>query len=787
MKRFLAILTAAVLTFAAAAPACAAGGSEITVSKDRISHDVADTLYGIFIEDISYACDGGLVSQMVNNGSFEYAPKQDAGWVFEGVNAETGTDKPLNAQNPTYAVLNVEGECTVRNIGFPELYIYKTYEMEAGKNAVPDMGFKQGVTYDFSCYVKNLGYRGGVEVYLDSPANAAERVALDVPIADTWTKITAKLPSAATEDGGLALTFTGKGRLAIDFVSLVPENAYGYGEEAWKYTTLRPDLYEALKDLSPAFVRFPGGCLAEGTDVNNLYNWKKTVGPLEARPQAVNLWEDPGNGRYYNNTSAMGYHEYFQLCEDLGAEAIPVVNAAMTCQARNGYNDHVIADWKIDMTADEWRSMIVDDWGWDPNNEQAIVDYTNWIDSLGIRTHDDFEAWLDTVALRPGTEAFSEYTQDLLDLVEYANGDASTKWGAVRAKNGHPAPFNIHYLAIGNENWGDLYFRNFDALYKAVKKVYPDLTIVSTAGAAMEGTEFDRSWNEINEKYADCIVDEHYYTRDGYLFDHNDRYDGYDRSGAGVFVGEYAVTASGIGTMETKNNLLAALEEASFLTGLERNGDVVKMASYAPTFAKVNANSWDYNLIWFDSQEAVLTPDYYVQMLYSNNTGTKYIDTDFSADKLWHSVTVDEDERVIYAKFVNTGAGRSVTLNLDGFEEIGAVTVQTLQHDYLAACNEVGKLVIAPQEAALKTDGRSVTAKLKKNSITVVRIPYGGNDGESVYRLPHEYKPEFYIPIKYVLIYAGIALGCAAVLTAVLLTVRGVKRHKRKKRLADEP
>ncbi|MBQ4207317.1 MAG: hypothetical protein II621_03355, partial [Clostridia bacterium] len=162
-------------------------------------------------------------------------------------------------------------------------------------------------------------------------------------------------------------------------------------------------------------------------------------------------------------------------------------------------------------------------------------------------------------------------------------------------------------------------------------------------------------------------------------------------------------------------------------------------------------------------------------------------DTDFSAEKLWHSVTVDEDERVIYAKFVNTGAGRSVTLNLDGFEDIGPVTVQTLQHDYLAACNEVGKLVIAPQETALKTDGRSVTANLKKNSITVVRIPYGGNDGAAVYRLPHEYKPEFYIPIKYVLIYAGIGLGCAAVLIAVLLTVRGVKRHKRKKRRADEP
>ena len=743
MKKFVTAIMAFTLVLSAAIPVQAGQDYTLDIKKSNISHEVSDDLYGVFIEDISFACDGGLISNLVNNGSFEYEAKPDAAWMFSDITSDIQSETPMNENNTKYEALSIDGKGIIKNIGFPELYKYKTYEVDESKQTQADMGFKEGEEYEFSCYVRNVDFDGTISVYLDSKGNSSDVTVISNEGTSTkqWTKLSATLTANKTEDGGLAIAFNGTGTILLDFVSLVPHSSHGYGTDQWQNATLREDLYEALKNLNPAFLRFPGGCLAEGTDLNNLYSWKNTIGALEERKQDVNLWQDDNNGRYYVNTNAMGYHEYFQLCEELGADAVPVLNVGLTCQGRNQYDDHVVAHEKrMVMSDEEWHDYMVNERGWNPDDEQAIVDYTNWIDSFGIKSDEDFEAYLDTIAYRPGTDEFTNYAQDILDLIEYANGDAQTTyWGALRAANGHENPFNLKYIALGNENWGDIYFRNFDALYSIIKDKYPDITIISSAGAWLEGEPFDKAWQTINEKYPDTIVDEHYYTEQQYLFEHNDRYDSYDRNGAGVFIGEYAAKTPGFGTMETKTTIFSAIEEASYMTGFERNGDIVKMSSYAPTFAKINANCWDLNMIWFDSQDTVLTPDYYNQLLFSNNTGSKYIDAELTGGKgegIYQSVTVDEDKQIIYVKLVSRDKSKKVTLNFDGFDSINSASAQILSHRYQSASNELNKQRVAPREEELSVEGSSIDLDLEANSVNVIRIAYGNNTGDNFYHLP---------------------------------------------------
>ena len=752
MKKVFAFLLSLTLMLSVSLSAFAED-SVLNISSSNITHEVSKTLYGAFIEDISFAGDGGLVSNLVNNGSFEYSDNPEAAWNFNSVESVLSTDSPMNGNNPAYEVLSIDGRGYIENIGFPEIYDYKTYDYDEENAKAGDMGFKEGEKYDFSCYLKNIDFSGTISVYLNSKHNESNVTTLSTNGISTteWAKISATLTSAFEEDGSLVISFKGSGSIAVDFVSLIPQSSYGYGTQEWKYTSLRSDLFTALKNLNPSFIRFPGGCLAEGTDINNLYSWKNTIGASEERVQSSNLWGDSANGKNYNNTNALGYHEYFQLCEDLGAEAIPVLNVGMICQARVSFDDHKVALEKAGMSDEQWKSYLINERGFDEKDEEGIKGYTEWIDSLDISSEQDYETWLDTIALRPGTAEFSNYVQDVLDLIEYANGDSKTSyWGELRANNGHEAPFNIKYLALGNENWSDVYFRNFDEIYKAVKEKYPEITIVSSAGAASEGEEFEKSWDIINENYSDTIADEHYYTGENYLFEHNDRYDSYDRDGAGVIIGEYSAKCKGFGTLETKTNLWSAVEEASYLTGVERNSDIVKMASYAPTFAKVNANSWDLNMIWFDSQSVALTPDYYVQMLFSNNIGTQYIETSQISDKIYQSVTVDEEKQVMYIKLVNTGSSEKVSIKLDGFDNINSVSNQFLTHTYKSASNEINKQRVAPKEEEISANEGSFDVKLKSNSVNVIRVAYGNNMGEAVYSLPDNIslKTKGYVPAK---------------------------------------
>lgn len=794
MKKFLALFMAAFFCFSASAQAVYAGErASLTVSSKDESYDISDKLYGLFIEDISYACDGGLVSNLVNNGSFEYDFNTATAWVSDNVLLSTADKStPMNANNPTYATVSVDGSGTLSNLGYTEMYKYKTYDRDEEKAKTADMGFKKDVSYELSFYAKNKDFDGTVSAYINSPSNKDNAVTFEKEqIGSEWTKLTAELKSTADEDGGLCLKFDGKGTVLIDFVMLVPLNSYGSGSENWKYTTLRTDLYKALEQLNPAFIRFPGGCLAEGDSLDDLYDWKETIGPLEQRVQTYNLWRDT-YGRDYINTNAMGYHEYFQLCSDLGAKALPILNVGMTCQARNGYDAHYIAYLKSQMTVQEWEDYMTNDRQMPLDNIPWRDGFTKDIESQNINSHDDLEAYYDTIALRPGTPEWDDYVQDILDLIEYANGDAKTTyWGAKRAENGRTEPFGIEYIGLGNENWGELYRRNFEALYKAVKEAYPDITVISSSGASFDGEAFDYNWSWINESYSDTVVDEHYYTDRAFLYEHNDRYDSYDRNGAHVFIGEYAVTPPDVGTLQTKANLNGAIEEAAYLTGVERNGDIVDMTSYAPTFAKLNAQCWAQNLIWFDSQEVILTPSYYNQMLFSNNYGSKYIKSVFSngstiQDGIYESVTVDEDSETLYIKLINTsGSKQSIDVSFDGYN-VKSASVQSLGSAYKSACNEVGKNAIYPDEYDVSADKNgNISVSLDKYDVTVLRVAYGNNDGSKLYHLPGFIdgmpKAETYYPLALKIgVISGVCAG-AVIITAVAVIVKAVKAKRRRK------
>ena len=707
MKKFFAVVLCLALFGAVTLCSCGCSGKAHTVniSADAERVDISSDLYGLFIEDISFACDGGLVSNLIANTGFDYAADPTFNWVFDNVTYSVDGEQNMNANNAHYLRIVANGGGSILNKGYVEYYKYLTWKFADGLSDIPDMGFKKGVNYRFVAYIKNIDFDGTVSVSLSSPGNNAE-IALDIPaIGDDWTGATAMLTSAATEDGGLKIAFDGTGTLLFDSFELVPSDSYGYDDPNWKYVSLRADLYDALRELSPAFVRFPGGCLAEGTSLEQLYDWKETIGELNERKHYSNIWNDDANGLAYDNTNAMGYHEYFQLSEDLGALALPILNAGTICQ------------FQMRQDGDNY-------FDWEKKHQNGKITEAEW------------QAYLQKFALTPGTAEFDAYVQDILDLIEYANGDTSTTWGAKRAANGHPEPFNLQYIGIGNENWGELYWRNFDAIYSALKERAPEITVISSAGPFFDGKEKDLAWRTIDEKYSETLTDEHYYLDKEKMFKNYDFYDDYPRT-RNVFVGEYATTCRLFGKFITKNNLWAAIEEAGYMCGFERNGDIVKMASYAPTFAKINAQRWKVNMIWFDSQHIVLTPNYYVQMLYSNNYGTQYIKTDMDLKGCSSSATVDEDNQVVYYKFVNsTSSRKNIDLNVTGFGDLTSASVQYIANSSKAACNELGSTTVVPLQRNCDISGNTVSFTAEAQSVNVIRVSYGNNTGADLYQLP---------------------------------------------------
>lgn len=524
----------------------------VTVRADRPAHEIPKTLYGIFFEDINFAADGGLYPELIANRGFDWRTREPEGWAREWRGEAMGRVS-LQGAHPVH----------------PNTWQYLRIECYApGEGAgVANSGFngiavKQGARYDLSFYARaHAGYTGGLTMSLEDagkktlasfrirpgawknpPAARKPYATLDPPAPPEWARYEAVLtPDETVTNGQLVVLLDAKGTVDLDLVSLFPQDTFGGRKNG-----MRSDLMQMLKELKPATLRFPGGCVVEGSDMETLYHWKRTVGPLERRAVNWNRWG-------YWQSHGLGYFEYFQIAEDIGAEPLPILAAGMTCQ---------------------------------------------------------FKKPLECLPL--GNLDF--VVQDALDLIEFANGAPDTDWGRVRAEMGHPAPFNLKYLGIGNENHGDVFLDRYAVIAKAVKAKHPEITIISSAGPFPEGATYELAWKRLPEMRAE-LVDEHYYKSPDWFYSQVNRYDRFDRKGPQVYVGEYACH-----THDRKNNLAAALAEAAVMTGFERNSDVVRMSAYAPLFNKTGVKTqWDIDLIWFDNMRAFGTPSYYVQKLFMNN------------------------------------------------------------------------------------------------------------------------------------------------------------------------
>lgn len=533
--------------------------ASITVHADR-AKAISEHLIGIFFEDINYGADGGLYAELVQNRDFEYAAsdKSRQGWshdyawtVLQGeatVPVTVATDRPLHPNNAHYAVLDVKQAGTsLRNAGYDGISL------------------KKGEKYDFSLFARVAGEgKGGKFMVRLLDENGGEVAKTSVSISSKDWKLR-KAVLTATADvraGVLSLEPQSAGTYHLDMISLFPQNTF-----KGRKNGLRADLAQTLADLHPRFVRFPGGCVAHGDGVDNIYDWKGSIGPLEARKPLRNLWG-------YHQTRGLGYLEYFQFCEDIGAEPVPVLAAGVPCQNSSTCSHH---------SKDELGC----------NGQQGGIPM----------------------------EEMPAYVQDVLDLIEYANGDArKTEWGKKRAEAGHPKPFNLKYIGIGNEDLiTDVFEERFTMIYKAVREKYPDITVIGTVGPFYEGTDYDEGW-KLASKLDIPMVDEHYYVAPGWLIHNQDYYDRYDRSKSKVYLGEYAAHLPG-----RPNNVETALAEALYLTSVERNADIVTMTSYAPLLAKEGHTQWNPDLIYFNNTEVKPTVGYYTQQMYGRNAGSEYL------------------------------------------------------------------------------------------------------------------------------------------------------------------
>ena len=560
-----------------------------TLDKEKQGIAVSEHLYGLFFEDINQAADGGLNAEMVINNSFEFEylaydlhnctvpvtvrQMKDKYWdVFGAGPHYVSTAGGMNENNPSYMMLCVGGIYRMENPGFA-VGAWNSYGMALDK----------GETYNFSMWVKKLGFAGKAEVFIRGARSVLTTVA-EIELSGNggdWVKVSCSVKALETQMGRLVIIFKGNGHIGVDCVSLLPSKVWGDSDK-YRNGKLSPRIVKVLKDCHPSFFRFPGGCVVEGDEVfDNLYKWRNTVGPLEARKQIANTWG-------YMQSYGVGFYEYFALCEDLKMTPLPVLHCGLLCQIRVG--------------------------------EQRGEGYRR---------------------IMPGTAEFKhEVIDNVADLLFFALGSADSEdeneahWAKVRAEMGHPAPFELKYVGIGNENWGNEYFENFDACLMGLRQYeyagrQTDLiekfgvTIVTTAGVDIRPQDSNDSWKVINKKYRDTIVDEHVYNSYQWFIDNTKRYDCYDRTGAKVFMGEYAMhtMSDGRGRLNGENNLRSALAEAAFLTGCERNSDVVKMTCYAPLFASTANYKWTPDLIWFNPRDIMLTPNYFVQQMFAANTG----------------------------------------------------------------------------------------------------------------------------------------------------------------------
>lgn len=550
-------------------------------------------------------------------------------------------------------------------------YVRLSYEKELTGSGLDNEGFKgigikAGERYDFSLYARTVGNTPiKLRINLVNSQNDLYE-AKEIEISGKeWKKYAIALtPEASEAHSRLRITMLTPGTVDLEHISLFPQQTFNNRPNG-----MRADLAQALKDLKPGVFRFPGGCIVEGTNLATRYQWKHTIGPVENRPININRWNFTFTHKKfpdYYQSYGLGFFEYFQLSEDLDAEPLPVLNCGLSCQ----YENH------------------------DPKENCSV-------------------------------EHLKPYIDDALDLIEFANGPATSKWGKVRADMGHPASFGLKFIAIGNEQWGSLYPERLEPFIEAIRAKYPDIQIIGSSGPQSEGEDFDYLWPEMKRLKVD-LVDEHFYRSPEWFLAGAKRYDSYDRQGPKVFAGEYACHPA-----NRENSFLTALCEAAFMTGLERNADVVHLCTYAPLFAHVDAWQWRPDLIWFDNLSLVKTPNYYVQQLYGHHAGTNVLPLTLQNEPvtgqsdLYATAAIDKNTNDLIIKIANTGIQhRKVKLNLNGLsggKHKGTLT--TLHSSDLEAKNTLcNPSVIVPIASDIEIESPETEVTLKPLSFSVYRI-----------------------------------------------------------------
>ena len=644
-----------------------AGTHVMEVKTAKVGAPVQSTMYGIFFEDINYAADGGLYAELVMNRSFEF-PNAFAGWDISG-KVTLKNDGPFE-RNPHYVRLEPaahrDKHTMIENHGFFGI------------------GVKGNEEYRFSVWAR-VPDGGSAKLWIDLVDNATMRddqklgnTSVDVK-GKEWKKYTAIIkPNRTFAKAHLRIWADSKTTTDVEHVSLFPVKTWKGRENG-----MRQDLAQALNDMHPGVFRFPGGCIVEGTDLESRYQWKNSVGPVENRPLNENRWHYTFTQRYfpdYYQSYGLGFFEFFQLCEDFGCEALPVISCGLSCQFQNP----------------------------DPTKPGVHVP-VNQLD---------------------------DYIQDALDLVEFANGPVDSKWGKVRADMGHPEPFNLKFLGVGNEQWdydekhggfGPVFTERLKKFSDALRAKYPNLKLIGTTGPNSEGWDFDLLQPRMKELKVD-LYDEHYYRDEAWFLSHGLRYDTYDRKGPRVFAGEYACHGKG----KKWNHYETSLYEAAHMTGIERNADLVHMATYAPLFAHVEGWQWRPDAIWYDNLRSFKSVSYYVQQLFAMNKGTNVLPlttTDPKGGKrqvpvagqegmdgLFASSVFDKTTGEIIIKVVNTSKQvQPVSIQLTGLKGERTADVITLSHD--GSMDDENTLdqpeKIVPKTGSLKLDaGKKATLLL---------------------------------------------------------------------------
>ncbi|PBJ10194.1 alpha-L-arabinofuranosidase C-terminal domain-containing protein [Flavobacterium sp. ACN6] len=618
---------------------------------------IQPTMFGLFFEDINFAADGGLYAELIKNRSFEF-DKPLMGW--EQPNTKRSS---LNKESGSAAPVKLEADNTV----FCRVEINNAKGYVLINEGFRGMGVKKDVKYNLS--LKAANHNSAIQKIIIQLIDKDQKIIGEtsiVPKSDQWTNYTASVTAAQTEaKAKLKITFEGTGTIDLDMISLFPE-------DTWKNRKngLRKDLVQLLYDMKPGFLRFPGGCIVEGRTLSDRYQWKKSIGNVENRETKMNRWNVEFNHKQtpdYFQSFGLGFFEYFQLSEDIGAEPLPILSCGMACQYNTG--------------------------------ELAPLD------------------------------ELDPYVQDALDLIEFANGAVTTNWGKIRSDMGHPKPFNLKYIGVGNEQWGPDYIDRFKVFEKAIKAKYPNIIIVSGSGPSPAGEHFDFAMEELKKLNAE-LVDEHYYESPKWFRENAGRYDNYDRKGPKIFAGEYAAQSVSGANPNNRNNWECAFSEAAFMTGLERNAEVVHLTSYAPLMAHEDAWQWTPDMIWFNNLQSYGSANYYVQQLFSTNKGTDLlsITKDGKAltgqNSLYASAVKDANSKEIIVKLVNTAASaQDVSLDLKGAKLGSKGTIIRLESPNTQDENTFADpKKITPKQSEYKITKGNQQLNLPAYSVTVLKL-----------------------------------------------------------------